>query len=98
MRKQRFEREIKLKMTKRMDDDLAHVADMAGLFKSEIIRNAIRNELTRLKKELRESFLTPEDHKKVRDIASDRGIPIEVVLHEMINAATYKESLRQNTT
>ena len=72
MPKQRFEKELKLKISKQMDRELALVSEMSGLYGSEIIRNAIRNEITRLKKMLRETFLRPEEWVTVRDLAAPK--------------------------
>ena len=95
MAKQKFDRELKIKITARMDEELESVGAQAGLFRSEIIRNGTRNELTRLKKELRETFLSPADYKLVRDQAAERGITNEDVLHELINHTTHRQRHRK---
>ena len=94
--KGKFEKELKVKVNLAMHTEISEIASQAGLYINELIRNAIRNELTRLKKSLRESFLKSEDYKKVRDEAAARGVSIEQVLHEKINAVPYRSTLRQN--
>lgn len=96
--KEKFDKEVRVKVNNAMHMEIREIAGQAGLYINELIRGAIRNELTRLKKSLRESFLKPEDYKKVRDEAAERGVSIEQVLHEKINAASYRRTLRQNTS
>ena len=89
-------KDLKVNITERMDAELTTVAGLAGSFKNEIIRTAIRNELTRLKKQLRETFLSPTDYVLVRNLAAERGITIEQVLSEYINHDTYRKAIREN--
>lgn len=96
--KQKFEKEIRVKVNLAMHMEVNEIASQAGLYVNELIRYAIRNELTRLKKSLRESFLKPEDYVKIRNEAADRGISIEQVLSEYINAERDRRAFRNNTS
>lgn len=96
--KGKFEKEMKVKMTSTMHVELTEIASQAGLYVNEVIRNAIRNEITRLKKSLRESFLKHEDYVKIRNEAAERGVKIEQVLSEYINHEINRRAFRQNTS
>ena len=96
--KEKFEKELRVKVNRAMHAEIREIAGQAGLYINELIRGAIRNELTRLKKSLRESFLKPEDYKKIRDEAAARGISIEQVLHEKINAVSYRSTFHKNVS
>ena len=95
MAKTKMEKDLKLKITKRMDAELTTVAGLAGLFKNEIIRNGIRNELTRIKKQLQQTILLPEDYALVSRLAAERGVPIEQILSEFINHDGWRRILRE---
>lgn len=96
--KQKFEKELKVKISEVMHRELSEIASQAGLYLNEIIRYALRHEITRLRKSLRESFLKHEDYVKVRDIAAERGISIEQVMSEFINAERDRRAFRNNTS
>ena len=97
MAKQKFEKELKLKISRRMDRDLTLVAEQAGLYSADVVRNAIRTEISRLKKTLRQTFLRPEDWASVRDIAAERGVTVEVVLSEFIALGVMRQRRTQFT-
>ncbi len=97
MAKQKLEKELKLKISRRMDRDLSLVAEQAGLYSADVVRNAIRNEIARLKKNLRQTFLSPEDWATIRNIAAARGITVEVVLSEFISAGILRQQRTQFT-
>lgn len=96
--KQKFEKELRVKISQAMHVELGEIASQAGLYMNEIIRYALRHEITRLKKSLRESFLKHEDYVKIRDEAAERGVAIEQVLSEYINMEANKRAFRNNTT
>ena len=91
MAKQKFEKDLKLKISRRMDRELTLVAEQAGLYVADIVRHALRTEIARLKKTLRQTFLKPEDWASVRDIAAERGVTIEVILSEFITAGIIRQ-------
>lgn len=96
--KQKFEKELKVRVSETMHVELREIAIQAGLYVNELIRIALRNELTRQKKALRESFLKAEDYRKIRDEAAERGIEISQVLSEYINYERDRRAFRQNAT
>ena len=53
--KEKFEKEMRVKISLAMHAELRDIANQAGLYVNELVRNALHNELTRLKKNRSES-------------------------------------------
>lgn len=85
--RERFTHCMTLRLTEAMSAELNEVSSQTGQFQSEIIRQGISSEIAKKRRELKTRLISKDDWQILRDLATDRGVPIPKLLSEIIRSA-----------